>query len=78
MCVARNVSVINECYNIEKVKESVCNNIENFKEQHQGEAGRQSIERVRKHPDLILDVRENKRECVLQRRECNRTAPRRG
>ena len=31
-------------------KQCVCYNIENVKEQHQGEAERQSIQRERKHP----------------------------
>ena len=35
---------------------SVCYNIENVKEQLQGDAERQSIERVRKHPNLISCV----------------------
>ena len=34
----------------------VCYNIENVKEQHQGEAESQSIQRQRKHPEIISDV----------------------
>ena len=61
----------------ESIKGEVCvrYNIENEKEQHQGEVQRQSIESERKHPLLVsagLGV------CLLQHREWRRTAPRRG
>ena len=50
----------------------MCYNIENVKEQHQGQAERQSIERVSKHPLLSKCV------CVLQHRQRKVKAPRRG
>ena len=40
------------CFNVA----FVCFNVENVKEQHQGEAEKQSIFREIKHPSLISDV----------------------